>query len=552
MMMERKRKLHHTTSSTSNNNNNNNHDDVDYISSVTPRQDMMPTRNDALPHHSFSSSTHRLGRRMGLLVTTQVLLILLSTQHVMVHYSGETEQHFHYWQDDSDSDMVDTHNHHDNIDNDNACRRFFRPVENATWLFAKPPIHSNAATTNNNSLVVPPPVIRQSLPTRCGRLRRPWWNMIRQRSAKQQSSSFKSSSFKSSSFKSSSVSSLFEEIAAFQSNCSAPVMRFELDNSFGLGSHLVLWSQALCNAWEKGHRLVTTMNAENEQWLWRDEAQCGSKNNKNENDGSSFHHHHHHESPWECYFARVELPAAAAAACPLPTGAYQQDNTAQHTSNRTTTTTTTFSPSVPDPRDPKRFCAPLRRTNNSNNKNTTSSSSSSSSLFLRHYRAQAFAHLFRHITPTVLREAERQVGLLFASNDSHARNHGGVVVPHDCIAVHIRWVSIHAWAGGFILCQLLLLTLYGVRLFSVVTIIYLFIIYCSFARATNSGKWTSWIFQNTLRPFSKFSIIDENDNNKSRYTFTCPPKIPRPRMPLSPPSVPMKPHAIGALPSMSP
>ena len=67
-----------------------------------------------------------------------------------------------------------------------------------------------------------------------------------------------------------SLSPLAREIEALQSNCSLPIATFQMDNDFGLGSHLYLWSQAFCNAWEAGYRV----RIHNPNWLWLDQSYC--------------------------------------------------------------------------------------------------------------------------------------------------------------------------------------------------------------------------------------------------------------------------------------
>ena len=47
------------------------------------------------------------------------------------------------------------------------------------------------------------------------------------------------------------------------------------------------------------------------------------------------------------------------------------------------------------------------------------------------FRAAATEYLFQQVSPLVIQEARRQIGIVFASN------HG--VVPEDLITVHIRW-----------------------------------------------------------------------------------------------------------------
>ena len=50
-------------------------------------------------------------------------------------------------------------------------------------------------------------------------------------------------------------------------------------------------------------------------------------------------------------------------------------------------------------------------------------------MFLTDFRAAAMEYIFQQVSPIVLEEAERHIGLLFEDG----------VVPKDLIAVHIRW-----------------------------------------------------------------------------------------------------------------
>jgi hypothetical protein len=62
------------------------------------------------------------------------------------------------------------------------------------------------------------------------------------------------------------ISPLAIPIQQHQFNCAMDTATFHVDNAFGLGSHLYMWSQALCNAWESGYRVQT----HNPAWLWMD------------------------------------------------------------------------------------------------------------------------------------------------------------------------------------------------------------------------------------------------------------------------------------------
>ena len=66
------------------------------------------------------------------------------------------------------------------------------------------------------------------------------------------------------------LSSLAGRLRDHQQNESLPVRALILDDSFGLGSHLHLWSQALCLGYRDGYRIRTV----NEDWLWSDGVAC--------------------------------------------------------------------------------------------------------------------------------------------------------------------------------------------------------------------------------------------------------------------------------------
>jgi hypothetical protein len=177
-------------------------------------------------------------------------------------------------------------------------------------------------------------------------------------------------------------SPLAQRMHQHQSNCSLPVMTYTMDNKYGMGSHLHVWSQALCNAWEQGYRLRTVRPL----WLWLDRTHCvSSGHSKKDNDDHK--DNYDTSSPWNCYFGPVE-----------PT--CHEDRTATDTIE------------VGDPRVPKLRCTWMQQEG-----------------FLQAYRTAAMEYFFHHITDLVIAEAQRQLGLVF--NDTH--------VPPDLITVHIRW-----------------------------------------------------------------------------------------------------------------
>lgn len=175
-------------------------------------------------------------------------------------------------------------------------------------------------------------VLEQPSPRRCGRLKRDWRS------------------------KSALKSPLAREMEVYQSNCSWPVATFYVDNDYGLGSHLYLWSQAACNAHEMGYRVRTY----NPHWLWLDQAYCDADTAV--------------QSPFLCYFPTMEYR------CGIET--------------RTSTM------NVTNPRDVKRRCRRMQKKG-----------------FLTEFRAAAMEYIFHQVAPVVVLEAERQIGLMFGGGD---------------------------------------------------------------------------------------------------------------------------------------
>ena len=153
------------------------------------------------------------------------------------------------------------------------------------------------------------------------------------------------------------LSPFAQAIEKHQSNCVLPFHTFHLDNVFGIGSHIALWSQAVCNAMEAGYRLRTY----NPTWLWLDQTFCSLEVAR--------------KSPWLCYLPRSEILCG----CSEPV--------------------TSPAMNASDPRDLKRHqCALLKGKGED---------------ILREFRAASTEFLFRRVAPLVIQEAQRQVGLLF-------------------------------------------------------------------------------------------------------------------------------------------
>lgn len=177
------------------------------------------------------------------------------------------------------------------------------------------------------------------------------------------------------------LSPLAREIEDHQSNCSLPVGIFHMDNSYGLGSHLMLWSQALCNAQEKGYRVQTY----NPDWIWLDQTYCNRDMAQN-------------QSPFMCYFPKMEHR------CP------EDANTTIAITNQPTTIVPM---NITDPRNKKHWCQKIKKDHQ----------------FHTNFRAAAMEYVFQQISPLVVHEAQRQIGLIFPNGS----------IPSNLITVHLRW-----------------------------------------------------------------------------------------------------------------
>jgi hypothetical protein len=156
-----------------------------------------------------------------------------------------------------------------------------------------------------------------------------------------------------------------------QSNCTQKVATHYMDIFHGIGSHLSVWSQAMCNAMEEGYRL----RMYNPEWVWLDVTFC-DKEEAN-------------KSPLLCYLPRSEFRCGCDEVPPEL--------------------------NISNPRNKKRTgCALLKLKQGG---------------IVQEFRAASTEYLFQQVSPLVVQEAERQVGILFGP--------GGT--PDDLITVHIRW-----------------------------------------------------------------------------------------------------------------
>lgn len=167
------------------------------------------------------------------------------------------------------------------------------------------------------------------------------------------------------------------KILEHQTNCDLPVTTFHVDNTYGLGSHLTLWSQAMCNAMYAKARLRT----ENPIWLWMDQTLCDAEQAA--------------RSPLLCYFPAAEF------LCGKESLSLEAVN-------------------ISDPRETQNWCPYLRQEKPKQIKYEPK---------LADFRAASIEFLFRQVSPFVIQEAQRQSGLIFGP--------GGA--PDDLITVHMRW-----------------------------------------------------------------------------------------------------------------
>jgi hypothetical protein len=197
-------------------------------------------------------------------------------------------------------------------------------------------------------------LLRHQTATTCGRLRRQWFsNPPRSEYAK--------------------------VIAQHQSNCSLSLATHYMDNTFGLGSHLVLWGQAMCNGLETNRRMQSFTSS---PWIWLDQDNCDISNT----------------SPLHCYFPNAE---------PQCTDGDKDNNNNNQT----------MPPSIniTDPRQRKDWCQQIQ---------------TATPELKAEIRASSTEYIFQQVSPLVIQEAQRQIGVVFG---------GGGFVPRDLVTVHIRW-----------------------------------------------------------------------------------------------------------------
>ncbi len=201
--------------------------------------------------------------------------------------------------------------------------------------------------------------------TRCGRLRRNWLHNPP-------------------------LSEYAKKIEAHQSNCSLPLATHHFDNTFGLGSHMVLWGQAMCNSMEAKYR----MRSHAPDWIWMDHEHCD-----------------------------MQVAALSPTLCYFPASEYKCSQVHNKMTSNLAETSSIAAPesgsdvitpiNVTDPRKTKEWCALAKESEESK----------------AMVRASSTEYLFQRLSPLVIREAQRQIGIIFPDG----------VVPEDLVTVHVRW-----------------------------------------------------------------------------------------------------------------
>lgn len=186
------------------------------------------------------------------------------------------------------------------------------------------------------------------------------------------------------------LSDYAKKIEAHQSNCSMPLATHHFDNTFGLGSHIVLWGQAMCNGMEAMYR----MRSHAPHWIWLDHEHCDMQVAA--------------LSPTLCYFPVSEYKCSDVNKM---TSNNVAENSSMVVAERDSDIITPIN--VTDPRKVKEWCALVRESEESK----------------EIVRASSTEYLFQSISPLVIREAQRQIGIIFPNG----------VVPEDLVTVHIRW-----------------------------------------------------------------------------------------------------------------
>jgi hypothetical protein len=169
-----------------------------------------------------------------------------------------------------------------------------------------------------------------------------------------------------------------------QQRCDWPLADFQFRNLYGMGSDVHTWTQALCNAAERRVRMRTKV-----PWTFLDESSCFGS------DGASAP-----RSAMDCYFPMAEP------ACPTDSDVDRGGSRASSNQPKL----------YHDTKVVEKDCASVMSMHN---------------LSYSDVRASAIEYLFSHVSPLVVREAERQLEALFGDGNKSR--------PSRLITVHVRW-----------------------------------------------------------------------------------------------------------------
>jgi hypothetical protein len=183
------------------------------------------------------------------------------------------------------------------------------------------------------------------------------------------------------------LSPLARQILQHQSNCSLPVLTWKMTYNNGIGSNMAFWSMVMCYAWEHDMRL----RSYNPNWIWLDQTLCDAQQAK--------------RSPWLCYF---------------PTMEYLCDHNNSHNGDEQLQQQRQQENEEEDP---------LLGLNVVTAKQAQDCSQEDIKGFVPEFRAATIEYMFRSVSPLVIQEAQRQLGLVFGPNGA----------PNDLITVHVRW-----------------------------------------------------------------------------------------------------------------
>lgn len=178
-----------------------------------------------------------------------------------------------------------------------------------------------------------------------------------------------------------------------QSNCSIPLANHHFDNTFGLGSHIILWGQALCNGMESRLR----MRSHAPEWLWLDQEYCDMRQQAI-------------MSPMLCYFPSSEYRCSDSSSTHHIS---DNDDTSSAVDDSTRYNDLSILPNITDPRKTDDWCKLAK------------SSPEEKAMV----RAASTEYLFQRLSPLVIQEAQRQIGTIFPNG----------IVPTNLVTVHIRW-----------------------------------------------------------------------------------------------------------------